>query len=161
MTLGFTGASSHQSIGEITRRVHRDHPNINLELHSSQFSHIGLQKVLDGSLDLAIGRWDYLPPETQSTTIGTEKLILAMSAGFIPDVVHIAPDSWTKIVLVGAEMGIAMTLDSVRENIVDRNVAFIPIREEGTDIEVKLIWKRSNESQTLHNVIAVARSVMQ
>lgn len=76
--LGFAGASVNQAVGELARQIRRKRPGISLELHSSQFSHVGLEKVLDGSLDLVIGRWDFLPPGISSRLTALEELLIAL-----------------------------------------------------------------------------------
>lgn len=201
VNFGFAGASVHDSVGEIARQVRRHCPRVKLELHSSQFSHTALQRVLDGSLDAAIGRWDFLPAEVASMVMGVEEAIialpaihplagrdsvsmkeladeqwvvlpggfgsalqnrlnsLAMAAGFVPHVAHTAPDSWTLVVLVGAEMGCALTLDTVRDNVSSENVVFLPVREGHNKLDVRLIWNRTNRNPALRSVLETARRV--
>lgn len=199
--LGFAGASVNQGVGELARRIRRQRPGISLELFSSQFSHLGLQKVLDNSLDLQIGRWDFLPAEIDSRLVAHEELLialpeshrlagedavaaadlaeepwvvlpggagatlpnrlntLAMNAGFVPRIVQVAPDSWTLVVLVGAEMGIALTLSSVREHVPARGVVYKPLRQEQKPVEVRAIWRRGDLNPALRAVIDVSGSV--
>lgn len=76
--IGFAGASVNQAVGELARQIRRKRPGITLELHSSQFSHVGLEKVLDGSLDLVIGRWDFLPAGISSRLTAVEELLIAL-----------------------------------------------------------------------------------
>ncbi|WP_017934199.1 LysR family transcriptional regulator [Nocardioides sp. Iso805N] len=76
--LGFAGASVNRLVSELARRVRVERPGIMLELFSSQFSHLGLERVLDGSLDLVIGRWDFLPAEVESRVIGREEILVAL-----------------------------------------------------------------------------------
>lgn len=197
--LGFAGASVHQSIGDLVRRVKKECPRITLELESSQFAHVGLQRVLDGTLDAVIGRWDFLPTEIDSLVVGVEELLVAvpsthrlagrseisfrelagedwivlpsgfgsalysrmsslsMSAGFIPNVIYTAPDSSTLMVLVGAEMGCTLTLDSVRNYVQGENVTFLPIVATNKHLDVRLIWDRSNTNPALQSVLETAR----
>ncbi|WP_420098452.1 LysR substrate-binding domain-containing protein [Corynebacterium sp.] len=200
--LGFAGASTHESMGEISRMVRRHSPGVTLRLHSSQFSNQGLARVLDETLDADIGRWDFLPAEIASVVVGVEELLVAlpsshpagaapevsmaelageswlvlpggagsilhnrlnsisMAAGFVPEVADEVPDSWTQIALVGAEMGCALTLDSVRNNVSTSNVVFRPIRGLTTRIEVKLIWKRTNRNPALRPVLNTVRGML-
>lgn len=199
--LGFAGASVNQAVGELARRIRRQRPGISLELFSSQFSHLGLQRVLDNSLDLVIGRWDFLPAEIDSRLVAYEELLialpeshrlagqeavaatdladepwlvlpggagatlpnrlntLAMNAGFVPRIVQVAPDSWTLVVLVGAEMGVALTLSSVREHVPSRGVVYKPLSQEHKPVEVRLIWRRGDLNPALRSVIEVSKSV--
>lgn len=199
--IGFAGPSVQSAVGEIARQIRRRSAGIQLELLSSQFSHSGLEKILDGSLDLAIGRWDFLPTEVNSMVVGQEKAMvavpkshplagrasvtmkelaeerwvtlpggfgaalqnrlnsLAMFAGFVPRVVQQAPDSWTLVVLVGAEIGIALTLDSIRDNIRPDNVVFLPLADSEDKIDVQMIWHRTNNNPALRLAIDAARNV--
>lgn len=199
--LGFAGASVNQAMGELARQIRRRRPGITLELYSSQFSHVGLEKVLDGSLDLVIGRWDFLPAEIDSRLVALEELLialpethplagqgavsaedlaeetwivlpggagatlpnrlntLAMNAGFVPRIVQVAPDSWTLVVLVGAEMGISLILSSVRDNVPSRGVVYKPLVPEQEPVEVRMIWRRGNTSPALQAVIEISKTV--
>lgn len=76
--LGFAGASVNQAVGELARQIRQQRPGISLELYSSQFSHVGLERILDGSLDLVIGRWDFLPAEIDSHLVAHEELLIAL-----------------------------------------------------------------------------------
>ena len=198
---GFAGASVNESVGELARQVKRRFPRVKLELHSAQFSHLGLARIMDGTLDVVIGRWEFLPAEVTSIVVGVEETLLAvpathplatrssisiqelaeeswivlpsgfgaalqnrlrslaMSAGFIPRVAHTAPDSWTLVALVGAEMGCALTLDSVRDNVKVENVVFLPINASNTSMDVQLIWNRTNNNPALRSVLETARRV--
>ncbi|MGJ0184696.1 LysR family transcriptional regulator [Corynebacterium glyciniphilum] len=200
--LGFAGASTHESMGEISRTVRRHSPGVTLRLHSSQFSNQGLARVLDETLDADIGRWDFLPAEVASIVVGVEELLVAMpathpassatevsmadladeswmvlpggagsilhnrlnsismAAGFVPRIADEVPDSWTQIALVGAEMGCALTLDSVRNNVTTSNVVFRPIHGLDTRLEVKLIWKRTNRNPALRPVLSTVRDML-
>lgn len=196
--IGFAGASTHRSVGELARALRKSHPRLKLDIHSSQFSHLGLERVLEGSLDLAIGRWDFFPAQIDSHVMALEEVVfaiptshplaerkslamkeltdenwialpagfgsalqnrmnsMAMAAGFVPRTVQTAPDSWTLIVLVGAEMGCAVTLNSVRDNVSSEGVAFIPIRGHNPHMEVRMIWRRGDGNPALASVIRVA-----
>jgi DNA-binding transcriptional LysR family regulator len=76
--LGFAGASVNQAVGELARQIRQQRPGVSLELYSSQFSHVGLERILDGSLDLVIGRWDFLPAEIDSHLVAHEELLIAL-----------------------------------------------------------------------------------
>ncbi|SFV25056.1 LysR family transcriptional regulator [Micrococcus terreus] len=197
--LGFAGASVNRTVGELARQVRKERPGLDFEIHSSQFSQPALERILDGSLDLAIGRWDFLPEEVDSRVIAVEEVILAlpashplaqdagpvdmvelreepwvvlpggfaaalpnrlntlaMSAGFVPRVAQTAPDSWTLMVLVAAELGCAVTLDSVRDNTSTPGVVFRPILGEHAPLEVRMIWRRMDDNPALHAVLDIA-----
>lgn len=199
--VGFAGASINRKVGELARQVRADRPGLMLELYSSQFSHLGLGRVLDGSLDVVIGRWDFLPAEVDSAVIALEEVMvvlpsshplaaapsvnmadlaeeswitlpggvgaalpnrlnsLAMAAGFVPRVAQTAPDSWTQVVLVGAQMGCGLSLDSVRDNVASDGVVFTSITSSDRPLEVRMIWRRADDNPALHAVITIAEAM--
>lgn len=199
--LGFAGASINHKVGELAQQIKAKRPGIKLDLHSSQFSHLGLERLLDDSLDLVIGRWDFIPAELNSCVLALEKVMvvlpknhpqansscvsmaslseeswvtlpggavsalsnrlnsLAMNAGFVPRVVQTAPDSWTLVVLVAAEIGCAVSLDSVRDNVSSDGVVFLPLAEEQRPLEVRLVWRASDQNPALRSVIQIARTL--
>lgn len=124
--IGFAGASVNQAVGELARQIRRKRPGISLELHSSQFSHVGLEKVLDGSLDLVIGRWDFLPPGISSRLTAVEELLIALpenhrlAAYDAVSAEDLAEEAW--IVLPG---GAGATLPN-RLNTLAVNAGFVP-----------------------------------
>ncbi|GAA3288355.1 LysR family transcriptional regulator [Nesterenkonia halobia] len=199
--VGFAGASINRKVGELARQVRTARPGLMLELYSSQFSHIGLERVRDGSLDLVIGRWDFLPSEVDSAVIALEEVMvvlpathrlasaarvdlaelgeepwvtlpggtgsalhnrlnsLSMAAGVVPRVVQVAPDSWTLVVLVGAGMGCALSLDSVRDNVSSDGVVFRSLASSERPLEVRMIWRRADDNPALHAVIGIAKAM--
>lgn len=76
--IGFAGASTYSSIGRIFRELRQQRPGLTLDVASSMFSPDGLRSVLDEDLDLAIGRWDYLPAELDSHLMAQEEVIVAL-----------------------------------------------------------------------------------
>lgn len=76
--MGFAGASTYRSIGAIVRQLRRQQPGLTLDVQSSMFSPDGIQKVLNKELDIAIGRWDFLPPDVDSHVMAEEDVIIAV-----------------------------------------------------------------------------------
>lgn len=79
--LGFASASTNHIVGSLAREIRHRLPGLRLELESSALSHRGLEQVLEGSLDIALGRWDLLPAEVSSRIIAHEELVLALPVG--------------------------------------------------------------------------------
>lgn len=76
--IGFAGASTYSSIGRIFQELRRAKPGVTLDVESSMFSPEGLRSVLDREVDLAIGRWDFLPAELDSHVMAEEEVIVAL-----------------------------------------------------------------------------------
>ena len=199
--LGFAGASLNRSVARLAREVRARCPGVRLELHSSQFSPQGLERVISGDLDLSVGRWDFLPADVRSYLVGRERLIVAMprthrlasassvamadlaeeewitlpggsmsalsnrlqslarTAGFVPRVREHAPDSWTQTLLVDAGVVIALSLDSVRDNIGADGVAWLPLDPPGPPLEVRLIWREHDDNRAVERVTRIAAAL--
>lgn len=199
--LGFAGASINRKVGELARHVRTHRPGVHLELHGSQFSHTAMQKVLGGSLDVAIGRWDFIPSELRSSVIGHEEVMvvlpsnhplaeaprvemsqlaeeswvilpagpgaalqnrltsLATAAGFVPRVAQVAPDSWTLVVLVAAQIGCALSLDTVRDNVSSDGVVFRPLAQPQRPLDVQLVWRAADSNPALRAVVRLAQNL--
>lgn len=78
VSLGFSGASVNSVVSALVRQVRSELPSLSLELHGSQLSYRGLERLLEGHLDAVIGRWDFLPREVSSTVIAEEELLIAL-----------------------------------------------------------------------------------
>lgn len=76
--LGFGEAPVNKIVGDLARQVRIERPGISLELHSSQYSHHGLEKLLHGDLDMHVGRLDFLPQSIDSRIIAREDLLIAV-----------------------------------------------------------------------------------
>lgn len=199
--LGFAGASINRSVARLAREVRARCPGVRLELHSSQFSPQGLERVVNGDLDLSLGRWDFLPAEVRSYVVGRETLLvavprghrlsgassvamadlrdeewivlpggptsalsnrlqsLARTAGFVPRIREHAPDSWTQILLVDAGVGVALTLDSVRDNIGADGVSWLTLEPGGVPLDVRLIWREHDDNRAVQRVTRIAAAL--
>lgn len=201
VSVGFAGASMYESVGSLIRETRRLRPGLHLDFHSSQFSHMALEKVLDGSLDVALGRWDYLPATVSSQVVNHEEVLvvlprrhrlagqekvsfkdlvderwvtlpsgvgsalqnrlvsLAAAAGYTPRLGQTAPDSWTLVVLVGAETGVGLTVDSVRDHLPSADVVYLPVAEPSPPLEVRMIWRAHDDNPALSTVVQAAEAV--
>src|SRR5699024_3722616 len=72
--IGFAGASTYGTIGKIFSEIRHEHPGFTLQVASSKLSPEGLANVMDNTLDMAIGRWDFLPPELDSHVVALEEV---------------------------------------------------------------------------------------
>jgi DNA-binding transcriptional LysR family regulator len=78
LKLGFSGASVNHLVADLVRALRRDRPGLVVELQSSQLSYPGMERLLDRTLDVLIGRWDFLPSEVESRVISREQLLVAV-----------------------------------------------------------------------------------
>jgi len=77
--LGFAGASVNGVVSALARRLRRERPGLVLDLHGSQLSDPGMERLRAGSLDVVVGRWDFLPDDVDSHVVAREELLIALS----------------------------------------------------------------------------------
>src|SRR5690625_2703859 len=78
VSLGFAGASSNAEVAALTRQLAIRAPRLRFDVQSSQFADDSLKKVLDKSLNLAIGLWDFLPSDLDSLHLGDDDVLIAV-----------------------------------------------------------------------------------
>ncbi|MEV7325077.1 LysR family transcriptional regulator [Streptomyces sp. NPDC093970] len=78
VTVGFAGASSHESLPRLTRAVRAAHPGIELVLRGQTYANAGLARVAEGSLDLGFVRPTTAYPGVALRVIGEEEMICAL-----------------------------------------------------------------------------------
>lgn len=200
--LGFAGSSSHLLVATWAKLVRRTHPGIEFVLNSSAYASEALNKLLDGSLDIALARWLYSPPGIASRVVADEDLLfvlprehrladraaisiseladeawvtlpadpgstlrdlllrLADKARFTPHIVQSAPDSFALVALVAAEVGCSLTVSSVARNIVNPEVAFVPLADPVAPLRVRLAWREDNDSPALAEVLRLSEQAL-
>lgn len=77
---------------------------------------------------------------------------LARDAGFLPEVVQLAPDTQTALALVSAEVGVHLTLASVATNARDPHLRFVPLTDEIPDVHLRMAWRRQDADPSLDAV---------
>lgn len=77
--IAFAGVSTHRLVALLARVVRSRHPGIELDLSSQNFALPAMKKLVSGDTDLALGRWDVLPPEVDSTVVIPDRLVVAMA----------------------------------------------------------------------------------
>ncbi|SDK02464.1 transcriptional regulator, LysR family [Cryobacterium psychrotolerans] len=85
---------------------------------------------------------------------------LASTAGFVPSIVQVAPDTWTLVSLVAAEIGIALTVSTVAENVYYPGVIFLPLEDDTEPILLQLVWRSDNDSPALREVLRLSERVL-
>ncbi|NEW37582.1 LysR family transcriptional regulator [Nocardia cyriacigeorgica] len=77
--IAFAGVSTHRLLARLARVVRSERPGIELELSSQNFAQPAMRKLLDGETDLALGRWDIVPPEVSARVVMPDSLVLAVA----------------------------------------------------------------------------------
>jgi DNA-binding transcriptional LysR family regulator len=78
VTVGFAGASSHETLPLLTRAVRAAHPGIELALTGQMYANVALARVADGSLDLGFVRVPAARPGVLTRVIAEESLVCAV-----------------------------------------------------------------------------------
>lgn len=78
VTVGFAGASSHESLPLLTRAVRLAHPGIELVMRGQTYANVALSRVAAGSLDLGFVRLPVTQPGVESRVIMNEEMICAL-----------------------------------------------------------------------------------
>ena len=79
--IAFAGASSQRALPLLTRAVRESHPGIELQLESQTYVYTALDKLLEGSLDLAFARLPTPHPELESRVVEVERILCALPEG--------------------------------------------------------------------------------
>lgn len=78
VTIGFAGASSHETLPQLTRAVRAAHPGLELVMTGQTYANVALSRVADGSLDLGFVRLPVTQPGVTHRVIDEEELICAL-----------------------------------------------------------------------------------
>ncbi|WP_253033915.1 LysR family substrate-binding domain-containing protein [Paenarthrobacter sp. CAP02] len=91
----------------------------------------------------------------------TDRLFrLCHAAGFEPRIVQEAPDSYTGLALVSAEVGTMLTISSVAENTDHHGVSFIPVSDEIDGVQLRMAWKTDSQNPGLKTILSLAEEVL-
>jgi DNA-binding transcriptional LysR family regulator len=94
----FAGVSTHRIVAQLARAVRAHRPGIRLELSSERFAQPAMRRLLDGASDLALGRWDLVPPDVSAEVVVEDALVVA-----VPDTHPLARRSRTSMAGLAGE----------------------------------------------------------
>ncbi|WP_166969930.1 LysR family transcriptional regulator [Brevibacterium atlanticum] len=84
---------------------------------------------------------------------------LADEAGFLPRIVQEAPDPYSLLALVGAQVGMAIVVEPSEHIRID-GVAYVRLDEGAEAFTLALGWRRNNPSEALARVIDIVRALL-
>jgi DNA-binding transcriptional LysR family regulator len=76
--IAFAGVSTHRIVARLARAVRSQRPGIQLELSSQNFAQPAMKRLLQGETDLALGRWDVIPPDVEARVVLPDRLVVAV-----------------------------------------------------------------------------------
>ena len=99
-------------------------------------------------------------PAGPGSTVRETFLRTAYEAGFSPDIVQVASDSWTLMALVGAGVGLTFTLDTAVAGAPGEGIRLVRLAEELPASYARLAWRRDTESPALREVLAASEEAL-
>ncbi|ABG96137.1 transcriptional regulator, LysR family protein [Rhodococcus jostii RHA1] len=84
----------------------------------------------------------------------------AHDAGFTPRIVQSAPDSMALMALVSAEVGCALTVSSVAENVNNPDVVFLPLVGGPSTLQLRIAWRADDDNAALREVLRLSEEAM-
>ncbi|SHH29892.1 LysR family transcriptional regulator [Streptomyces sp. 3214.6] len=100
-----------------------------------------------------------LPPYSGAVLIDRLRR-LSHDAGFSADVVQVAPDTWTLLALVEAEVGCALTVSSVAHNVNAPGARFLRVLDHYDPVVLRMAWRAQDETGALAAVLRLAERVL-
>ncbi|KQS65906.1 LysR family transcriptional regulator [Modestobacter sp. Leaf380] len=76
----FSGVAAHRVLAALARHMRDRHPQVRLELTSQVISRPALANIVEGRTDIALGRFDQLPPGIAGEVVMPDSLVLALPA---------------------------------------------------------------------------------
>lgn len=80
------------------------------------------------------------------------------SAGFEPEVVQIAPDTWTAISLVAAGVGCTLTVSTVANNVTDPSVSFIRMTDAYLPVKLTMAWLDHPDNDAVRAILHLSET---
>lgn len=77
--VSFAGVSTYRLVAALARAVRSSHPGIQLELSSQNFAQPAMRKLVGRETDLALGRWDLIPPGIAARVVMRDSLVIAVA----------------------------------------------------------------------------------
>ena len=74
----FTGVAAHPLVAALARGMRKRHPRIRLELASQPISRPSMDNLVEERTDIALGRFDNLPPGIAARILRHDSLVVAM-----------------------------------------------------------------------------------
>lgn len=79
--LGYSHPSSRALVAALVAASRKQNPGVTFSLESSVYADEGLERIMDGSLDLALVRWRKRPPLIAGRAVQIERPCVAVPAG--------------------------------------------------------------------------------
>ncbi|WP_110180358.1 LysR family transcriptional regulator [Nocardioides solisilvae] len=81
-------------------------------------------------------------------------------AGYAPDIVQVAPDSWTALALVAAGVGITFTVDTAVANVRTEGITMVRLAEWREPVYARLAWREGDDNPALREVLRASEEAL-
>lgn len=98
-------------------------------------------------------------PGNRGSSVRDALVHAAMNAGFTPQIVQEAPDSYTILSLVAAGVGVTVTVSSV-QHIATTGLIYRDLRGDIPDLAAVLAWRKDKTSSEVRAVLEIAERVL-
>ncbi|MGO1183310.1 MAG: LysR family transcriptional regulator [Micrococcaceae bacterium] len=78
ISIVFAGASTHQMLAALCHEINVSYPRISTRIQPQVYTQHSLNMVLEGEMDIELGRWDFLPAGLEDRAVVREHLVLAV-----------------------------------------------------------------------------------
>jgi DNA-binding transcriptional LysR family regulator len=99
-------------------------------------------------------------PEAAGSAVRAMFVSRCQAAGFAPDIVQTAPDSWTCVALVAAGVGLHFTTESALRQMNADGVAAVPLADPLPPIYGYLLWRAGDRDPALARVLELSEQVL-
>lgn len=99
-------------------------------------------------------------PADPGSSVRDNFLKAAHEAGFTPNIVQVAPDSWTAMALVAAGVGVSFAFDSVTSNVSLKGLTHSPVIEGLEPSYLRLAWRKDSTDPALREVLRAAEQAL-
>ena len=99
-------------------------------------------------------------PEAVGSAVRAQFVSCCHDAGFAPDIVQTAPDSWTCVALVAAGVGLHYTTDSALRQMTLDGVRVVALPEGTPPLFCYLLWRTGDHDPALARVLEIAEGVL-
>ena len=99
-------------------------------------------------------------PEALGSAVRSVFVASCRAAGFVPDIVQTAPDSWTCTALVAAGVGLHFTTDAAVAQMTLDGVRIVTIADEIPAVDSYLVWRADDPDPALTKVLETAAHVL-
>lgn len=99
-------------------------------------------------------------PSAPGSIVRTDFIEWCHNAGFAPNIVQTAPDSWTIIALVAAGVGATFTVDTALAHVPTEGVHILRLTEDVAPTYAYLAWRNDTTNAALRTVLKTSEDVL-